>query len=282
MRLDHLPHGRLTGAVLVGLILALAVLIVAARGATTSESYYLALGDSITYGLQPTKAKPGARPSDFKTGYVDVVAARLRKRSSSLEVVNYGCPGESTVTFTRGRCPAFADRIKLHDVFSGSQLGAALAFLRAHPGDVSPITLTLFGNDWFPVLLDTCQGKRRLRPEARSEGDRGLRLAVDVDHPEASRGRADGPDRRHGSVESGSESARGLESDLQLARDDDRSSGHSVACPRCPDDPGLQSAREDAGAPVRTHVHLLPGRSPSDGRWVSRDGGCGAASFGVA
>ena len=130
MRLDHLPHGRLTGAVLVGLTLALAVLIVAARGATTtSESYYLALGDSITYGLQPTKAKPGARPSDFKTGYVDVVAARLRKRSSNLDVVNYGCPGESTVTFTRGRCPAFADRIKLHDVFSGSQLGAALAFL---------------------------------------------------------------------------------------------------------------------------------------------------------
>ena len=158
MRLDHLPHSRLTGAVLVGLTLALAVLIVAARGATTSESYYLALGDSITYGLQPTKAKPGARPSDFKTGYVDVVAARMRKRSSSLEVVNYGCPGESTVTFARGLCPAFADRIKLHDVFSGSQLGAALAFLRAHPGDVSPITLTLFGNDWFPVLLDTCQG----------------------------------------------------------------------------------------------------------------------------
>lgn len=158
MRLDHLPHGRLTGAVLVGLTLALAVLVVAARGATPSESYYLALGDSITYGLQPTKAKPGARPSDFTTGYVDVVAARLRKRSSSLEVVNYGCPGESTVTFTRGRCPAFADRIKLHDVFSGSQLGAAVAFLRAHPGDVSPITLTLFGNDWLPVLLDTCQG----------------------------------------------------------------------------------------------------------------------------
>ena len=135
------------------------MLIVAARGATTtSESYYLALGDSITYGLEPTKAKPGAGPSDFKTGYVDVVAARLRKRSPNLEVVNYGCPGESTVTFARGRCPAFADRIKLHDVFSGSQLGAALAFLRAHPGDVSPITLTLFGNDWFPVLLDTCQG----------------------------------------------------------------------------------------------------------------------------
>lgn len=158
MRLAHVSHGRLTGAVLVGLTLALAVLVAAARGTTAPESYYLALGDSITYGIQPTKAKPGARPSDFKTGYVDVIAARLRKHSPSLQVVNYGCPGESTVTFTRGRCPAFADRIKLHDAFRGSQLEAALAVLRAHPGEVSPITLTLFGNDWLPVLLDTCKG----------------------------------------------------------------------------------------------------------------------------
>ncbi len=67
------------------------------------RNYYLALGDSMTYGVQPTKAKPGARPSDFKTGYVDVFAARLRKLAPELEVINYGCPGESTVTFTRAR-----------------------------------------------------------------------------------------------------------------------------------------------------------------------------------
>ena len=64
------------------------------------QSYYLALGDSMAYGFQPTKAKPGARPSDFDTGYVDVFAARLRKLSPKIQVVNYGCPGESTVTFT--------------------------------------------------------------------------------------------------------------------------------------------------------------------------------------
>jgi lysophospholipase L1-like esterase len=62
------------------------------------------------------------------------------------------------VTFTRGGCPAFADRIKLHDAFRGSQLKAALIFLNAHPEEVSPITLTLFGNDWLPLLLDTCKG----------------------------------------------------------------------------------------------------------------------------
>jgi lysophospholipase L1-like esterase len=123
------------------------------------QSYYLALGDSITYGFQPTKAKPGAPPSTFDTGYVDRFAARLRKLSPKIKVVNYGCPGESTVTFTRGGCPASADHIKLHDSFRGSQLAAALSFLRAHPRQVSPITLTLWGNDWFPMLLDQCKGK---------------------------------------------------------------------------------------------------------------------------
>src|SRR5262245_31816428 len=122
------------------------------------QSYYLALGDSITYGFQPTK-RPGAQPSLFDTGYVDAFAARLRKLSPKIRVVNYGCPGESTVTFTRGGCPAFADGFKLHDPFSGSQLEAARSFLRAHPGQVSPITVTLWGNDWLPLLLDRCNNK---------------------------------------------------------------------------------------------------------------------------
>jgi lysophospholipase L1-like esterase len=121
------------------------------------QSYYLALGDSMTYGFQPTKAKPGARPSDFDTGYVDVFAARLRKLAPKIQVVNYGCPGETSVTFTRGRCPTLAEGIKLHDPFHGSQLQAALSFLRAHRGHVSPITLTLWGADLAPL---SAKGKR--------------------------------------------------------------------------------------------------------------------------
>jgi lysophospholipase L1-like esterase len=114
------------------------------------QSYYLALGDSMAYGFQPTK-KPGARPSAFSTGYVDVFAARLRKLFPKIHIVNYGCPGESTVTFTRGGCPAFADGFKLHDAFRGPQLKAAQSFLRAHSGQVSPITVTLWGGDLAPL-----------------------------------------------------------------------------------------------------------------------------------
>jgi lysophospholipase L1-like esterase len=115
------------------------------------RAYYLALGDSMAYGYQPTKAKAGARAADFDTGYVDVFAKRLRRISPGLRVVNYGCPGESTVTFTRGGCPTLAEGVELHDPHRGSQLQAARSFLRAHRGQVSPITVTLWGGDLFPL-----------------------------------------------------------------------------------------------------------------------------------
>jgi lysophospholipase L1-like esterase len=125
--------------------------------APSPQSYYLALGDSIAYGFQPAKAKAGLPPSGFNTGYVDVFAARLRTVAPKIRVVNYSCPGESTKTFIHGGCSGRRDVKGLHDAFKGTQLDAALAFLRAHPGQVSPITLILFGNDLFG-LFDACKG----------------------------------------------------------------------------------------------------------------------------
>jgi lysophospholipase L1-like esterase len=137
--------------------LAVAAVLTFAVGATVSSAssrpgqYYLALGDSIAYGFQPTKAKAGLPPSGFNTGYVDVVAARLHKLAPSLRVVNYGCPGESTTTFVAA-CPASAEGIKLHDPYRVAQQTAALAFLRAHRGQVNPITVSLGGNDLFDQI----------------------------------------------------------------------------------------------------------------------------------
>jgi lysophospholipase L1-like esterase len=124
------------------------------------QSYYLALGDSMAYGFQPTKVKPPLprlAAATFHTGYVDVFAAQLRKLSPKIQVVNYGCPGESTVTFARGGCDWLKQGGKLHDAFRGSQLKAAEAFLRAHPGKVSPITVTLWGAELAPL---SSKGKR--------------------------------------------------------------------------------------------------------------------------
>ena len=130
-----------------------------ARPAPASpQGYYLALGDSIAYGFQPTKGSAGLPPSAFDTGYTDLFAARLRALAPKIRVVNYACPGESTKSFIVGGCSGRADVKGLHDAFQGAQLKAALAFLRTHRGSVSPITLTLWGND-LGETFDACKGK---------------------------------------------------------------------------------------------------------------------------
>jgi lysophospholipase L1-like esterase len=121
------------------------------------RTFYLALGDSFTYGYQNWKALAGLPPSAFDTGYVDVFADRLRTIRPGITVVNYGCPGESTDTFIAGSCPANEIGFPLHDAFGGTQLDAALDFLDRHPGQVGPITVTLWGND-VRLFIASCGG----------------------------------------------------------------------------------------------------------------------------
>src|SRR5262245_26919836 len=121
------------------------------------KAYYLALGDSVAYGYQLPKFLAGLPPSGFNTGYVDVFAARLRLIRPEITVVNYGCPGETSSSFIGGPCIWSALGLALHDDFENSQLDGAEAFLRAHPGQVSPITLTLWGGD-VRELIQSCGG----------------------------------------------------------------------------------------------------------------------------
>jgi lysophospholipase L1-like esterase len=114
--------------------------------------YYLALGDSLAFGFQLGKflaeVKTGTyNPATFNTGYVDDLAARLRDVKENIKTVNLGCPGETTLTFITGGCSFTAP---LHTAYTGSQQAAAIAFLRAHPNQVSPITLDDGANDITP------------------------------------------------------------------------------------------------------------------------------------
>jgi lysophospholipase L1-like esterase len=61
------------------------------------KRYYLALGDSIGYGFQTSKALAGLPPQAFNTGYVDLLSARLRHLQPGITTVNFSCPGESTL-----------------------------------------------------------------------------------------------------------------------------------------------------------------------------------------
>ena len=121
------------------------------------KGYYLALGDSIAYGFQTAKAHVGLPPQAFNTGFVDVFASRLRELRPGIDTVNFSCPGESTISFA-APCLWKSSGHALHDDYSGSQLSAALTFLRAHRGQVSPITVSLNGNDINSFLLSCPPG----------------------------------------------------------------------------------------------------------------------------
>jgi lysophospholipase L1-like esterase len=144
---------------LFALLAASVLFVLAAAPASASESkfdppksFYLALGDSLAFGYQQAKINanfPVEDPAAFTTGYVDVFSTSLRTVNPAIQTVNFGCPGETTVTFMSGGCPYTAPpfSFRLHNSYPGDQLDAALAFLNAHRGQVSPITIDLGAND---------------------------------------------------------------------------------------------------------------------------------------
>ncbi len=98
-------------------------------------SYYLALGDSLSRGVQPDASGASVETPD---GYPDQVYAALRPSHPGLELVKLGCPGETTSTMVNGRICHYP---------GGSQLEAADAFLRAHRGRVLLVTIDIGAND---------------------------------------------------------------------------------------------------------------------------------------
>jgi len=119
---------------------------VTAAGTAAHSRYYVALGDSLSTGFQPTLQGQGI---ETHSGYVDDIYWQERRHSHDLALVDFGCPGDTTTSLLTG-VGNYPLAQRLHcDRSSGSQLNAALAFLRAHdqPGQVPLITLDIGIND---------------------------------------------------------------------------------------------------------------------------------------
>jgi lysophospholipase L1-like esterase len=97
-----------------------------AGAATLGPTFYVALGASDSVGYQPTLARPLGQRTD--AGYADDLLSTERARWADLELVQLGCPGETTSAMLNG-----ADECHYS---SGSQLAAAVSFLRQHPSTV--------------------------------------------------------------------------------------------------------------------------------------------------
>jgi lysophospholipase L1-like esterase len=103
-------------------------------------------GDSLAFGFQPCLLTnpPTCSTAD---GYVPDLFKSLQSEGVK-DYLNLGCPGETSSSLINGGCP-FGPSLPY------TQLGAALAYLAANAGNVSPVTLDIGAND---VLHDTNPG----------------------------------------------------------------------------------------------------------------------------
>jgi lysophospholipase L1-like esterase len=102
---------------------------------TVPATYYLALGDSLSQGVQPDSAGTSVETGQ---GYADQLYAMLRPGQPALKLTKLGCPGETTATMIHGGICRYP---------GGSQLAAAVAFLSAHRGHVYLVTIDIGAND---------------------------------------------------------------------------------------------------------------------------------------
>jgi lysophospholipase L1-like esterase len=146
--------GALTTAVLTGCSGPAATGSALARPSAPPVRYYLALGDSLSRGVQPDAAGVSV-PTRY--GYADQLYAALHRRQPGLRLVKLGCPGETTATMIKGGICRYP---------GGSQLAAAVSFLREHRSGVSLVTIDIGANDPDSCItqpsvskLATCVGK---------------------------------------------------------------------------------------------------------------------------
>jgi lysophospholipase L1-like esterase len=116
--------------------------------ATSGTEYYLSLGDSLSQGVQPNLSGQSVPTNQ---GFTDQLYAMLATADPSLRVHKLGCPGETTTTLLKGGiCGYKGPNLYSFTADVGSQIAAAVAFLKAHPGHVPLITIVIGANDVLP------------------------------------------------------------------------------------------------------------------------------------
>jgi len=141
-------------AVIAAVALAGLVAAGAARAGDSATTYYLSLGDSL------------ADRRDNPEDYADKLYAALHASNPKLELVRLGCGGETTQSMIEGSLPPSVNSscgtpsFYLHRYPHKTQLAEAVAFLHAHAGKVSLVTIDIGGNDVQDclVVLDFSDG----------------------------------------------------------------------------------------------------------------------------
>jgi lysophospholipase L1-like esterase len=116
------------------------------RHGAPRPAYYLALGDSLAQGVQPATPPLASGVTlgesiETDAGYAnDLYTHYARAFHGALRLVKLGCPGETTTSMLTGTgSPCSYPQ--------GSQLAAALAFIKAHRGEIGLITIDIGANN---------------------------------------------------------------------------------------------------------------------------------------
>lgn len=115
----------------------------AGRPPGSGQPWYLAIGDSITYGFTVDPARASVNSS-----WALQMERQLAARGRPWHLYNVACPGETTATY-RTHC---RDSDFVPFLASQSQHDAAFAAIRAHGGDLRLILVDLGSNDLLRAL----------------------------------------------------------------------------------------------------------------------------------
>lgn len=137
-----------------------------ARAGNDTDYTYLALGDSIPFGLDIRLLVPPLPPASEFTGYPEILSD-WNHLTQSKKLVNAACPGETSTSFmtsgvTDYGCsslgpqgqPPFKTVIGLHNNYSTTQLAFAVDQLSANR-HINLVTLQIGANDVL-LLLKNC------------------------------------------------------------------------------------------------------------------------------
>lgn len=170
--ISHLRRTRLLACCLAAVVGLGALGFASAASAAQIGNTYLALGDSLAYGYHAAQfkhelEKGNVEPSTFDEGYVNDFGAALKLLNPKLQIINDGCPGETTETLINGSgLPGYCaggptgtpfPYAYLHHSYAPytSQLADALAILKEN-SNISPITLDIGANDVLQFLASKC------------------------------------------------------------------------------------------------------------------------------
>ena len=130
-----------------------------AMGASHRQQEYLALGNSVAFGFDPTVPVSDRSNPDNFIGYPTPVAAALKET-----LTNASCPGETSSHFIKlsgsdNGCGTWRLNFPLHVAYSSpkqTQLAFADKFLKSHP-NTQVVSIDIGANDLF-VLENGCGG----------------------------------------------------------------------------------------------------------------------------